>query len=171
MQGNYSIQYVFLRFWLFLLSDNSNPLLGFLHSHRSTSLLSSPVIMYFSSQPSASLTHFLSFFATMHNRRYMLSFLPFFFFFFLAFLIVDTERRKFWLWPVLFCVTNQNVLDIFLALAEKPRYQPHFLRLNFPSWFMSSTLFLCAEEGDISNNSLLSQGGKKANCLKSEGWM
>lgn len=39
-----------------------------------------------------------------------------------------------------------------------PKYQPYFPRQNFSSLFISFTLILCAEKGNISNNLLLSQG-------------
>lgn len=169
MQGNYSIQYLFLRFWLFLLSDNSNPLLGFLHSHCSTSLLSSPQSSCIF--PRSLQLHLFIFSPSLPLCITEDTCFPFCHFFFSISNCGHWTEKVLTLASPLLCHKPKCLRYLFGSCWKAPRYQPHFLRLNFPSWFISSTLFLCAEEGDISNNSLLSKGGKKANCLKSEGWM
>lgn len=56
--------------------------------------------------------------------------------------------------------------NLIVSCSKASRYHPLFLRLNFPSWFILSLLFLCAEKRHILNSSLLSQRGKKASYLK-----
>lgn len=127
--------------------------------------LFSPVIMYFSLQPSAFLINFLSYFATMCNRRYTLSFLLLFF---------SVSNCGHWAEKVLtlgspiLCYKPKYFRYLIGSCWKAPRYHPHFLKLNFASCFISPTLFLCAEEGDISNNSLLSRGGKKGKLFEIE---
>lgn len=159
MQGKYSMQDIFLRVWLSLFSDSSNPLLRFLRSYCSMSLLSSP-------QSSCifpcSLQLLLFIFSPLppwviEDRCFPFSLC------FLVVLIVDTKWRRFWLWAVLFCVTNHNILGLLLALAGKLLGIIHL----FSGWIFplgSSHLPSCSmkrKETSQTINSSLSQRRKK----------
>lgn len=132
----YSIQCDFLRVSL-ILSDSSNPILEFLHSYCSTSLLfslQSSCFWGFFFQHPASLLHFLSSFATICNKDTGFPFCPCI----LVFLIVDT-REGFDSRRLSLCY-KPKYFGISLALTEKLLDIIHidgFLGWIFLGWIFS----------------------------------